>query len=78
LLLSIVSCIGVVWETYSIPNDWIVGNELLRHILGLVRFMFTFTDLLLTISFSIAPDWFTHLGKHGILRSTWRVWLVSR
>jgi phosphatidylethanolamine N-methyltransferase len=39
--------------------------------------MFTFTDLLLTISFSIAPDWFTHLGKHGILRSTWRVWLVS-
>jgi phosphatidylethanolamine N-methyltransferase len=34
----LVSCIGVVWETYSIPNDWIVGNELLRHTLGLVRF----------------------------------------
>ncbi|KAG6899626.1 hypothetical protein C0993_008568 [Termitomyces sp. T159_Od127] len=30
------SCIGVVWKTYSIPHDWTVGNELLRHTLGLV------------------------------------------
>ena len=32
-----VSCIGVVWKTYVIPYDWIVGNGLLRHILGVVR-----------------------------------------
>jgi len=31
-----VSFIGVVWKTYSIPNDWTVGNELLRHTLGVV------------------------------------------
>ncbi|KAF9463504.1 phosphatidylethanolamine N-methyltransferase [Collybia nuda] len=28
------SCIGVVWKTYAIPNGWTVGNELLRHTLG--------------------------------------------
>ncbi|KAF8228726.1 hypothetical protein L208DRAFT_226283 [Tricholoma matsutake] len=36
MCMTYVSCIGVVWETYSIPNDWIVGNELLRHTLGLL------------------------------------------
>jgi phosphatidylethanolamine N-methyltransferase len=33
----IVSSIGLVWKTYSIPYDWSVGSELLRHTLGLVR-----------------------------------------
>lgn len=32
----VASCIGVAWKTYSIPHDWTVGNELLRHTLGLV------------------------------------------
>jgi len=34
---SLASFIGLVWKTYSIPNDWSVGNELLRHTLGAVR-----------------------------------------
>ncbi|KAG6833408.1 phosphatidylethanolamine N-methyltransferase [Tephrocybe sp. NHM501043] len=34
--LGTVSCIGVAWKTYSIPHDWTVGNELLRHTLGLL------------------------------------------
>lgn len=33
----VVSFIGIVWKTYSIPADWKVGTELLRHTLGLVR-----------------------------------------
>ncbi|KAJ7658493.1 phospholipid methyltransferase-domain-containing protein [Mycena rosella] len=34
LCMSYVSFIGVVWQTYSIPSDWTVGHELLRHTLG--------------------------------------------
>ncbi|KAJ7852958.1 phosphatidylethanolamine N-methyltransferase [Mycena leptocephala] len=34
LVMSYVSFIGVVWKTYSIPNDWTVGHELLRHTMG--------------------------------------------
>ncbi|KAF8064345.1 phosphatidylethanolamine N-methyltransferase [Lyophyllum atratum] len=36
MCMTYVSCINVVWKTYSIPYDWTVGNELLRHILGLL------------------------------------------
>lgn len=41
-IASAVSCIGVVWKTYSIPNDWTVGDELLRHTLGAVRISISF------------------------------------
>jgi phosphatidylethanolamine N-methyltransferase len=42
-----VSFIGVVWKTYSIPSDWSVGNELLRHTLGVVsRFIWLSSNLL--------------------------------
>ncbi|KAJ6578767.1 phosphatidylethanolamine N-methyltransferase [Mycena vulgaris] len=34
LCMSYVSFIGVVWQTYSIPSDWTVGHELLRHTMG--------------------------------------------
>ncbi|KAF8154235.1 phospholipid methyltransferase-domain-containing protein [Crassisporium funariophilum] len=34
MCMTYVSCIGVVWKAYLIPNDWMVGNELLRHTLG--------------------------------------------
>ncbi|KAJ6554459.1 phosphatidylethanolamine N-methyltransferase [Mycena capillaripes] len=34
LCMSYVSFIGVVWKTYSIPSDWTVGHELLRHTMG--------------------------------------------
>ena len=32
----VASFVGLVWKTYSIPHDWTVGNELLRHTIGLV------------------------------------------
>lgn len=31
-----VSFIGLAWKTYSIPTDWTVGVELLRHTLGFI------------------------------------------
>jgi len=31
-----VSFLGLVWKTYSIPSNWTVGTELLRHTLGAV------------------------------------------
>ncbi|KAG2005634.1 phosphatidylethanolamine N-methyltransferase [Coprinopsis cinerea AmutBmut pab1-1] len=34
LCMKYVSCLGVVWKTYSLPSDWAVGNELLCHTLG--------------------------------------------
>lgn len=34
LCMSYVSFLGLVWKTYSIPGNWTVGTELLRHTLG--------------------------------------------
>ncbi|KAF5344522.1 hypothetical protein D9757_008147 [Collybiopsis confluens] len=34
LVMMYVSFLGLVWRTYSIPSNWTVGNELLRHTLG--------------------------------------------
>ncbi|KAF9262041.1 hypothetical protein L218DRAFT_960639 [Marasmius fiardii PR-910] len=34
LCMTNVSLMGVVWKTYSIPREWTVGHELLRHTLG--------------------------------------------
>ncbi|KAF8636076.1 hypothetical protein AX17_003783 [Amanita inopinata Kibby_2008] len=36
LCMTYVSCIGLVSKTYLYPNDWKVGNELLRHTLGVL------------------------------------------
>ncbi|KAF8890763.1 phosphatidylethanolamine N-methyltransferase [Infundibulicybe gibba] len=36
LCMTYVSSIGLVWKTYAIPNDWTVGNELLRHTVGIL------------------------------------------
>ena len=33
-----VSFVGLVWKTYSFPSEWAVGNELLRHTLGVVSY----------------------------------------
>ena len=33
----LVTCIGVAWKAYLFPSDWAVGNDLLRHTIGLVR-----------------------------------------
>ncbi|KAF7759714.1 hypothetical protein Agabi119p4_11409 [Agaricus bisporus var. burnettii] len=34
MCMTYVSCLSVVMKTYLIPNDWSVGNDLLRHTLG--------------------------------------------
>jgi len=34
LCMTYVSFIALVWKTYSIPSNWTVGTELLRHTLG--------------------------------------------
>lgn len=34
---SSVSFFGLAWKMYSIPSDWTVGGQLLRHTLGVVR-----------------------------------------
>ncbi|KAI0750354.1 phosphatidylethanolamine N-methyltransferase [Irpex lacteus] len=34
MCMTYASFIGLAWKTYSIPNNWTVGNELLRHTLG--------------------------------------------
>lgn len=56
----------MVWKTYAIPHDWTVGNELLRHTLGAVRYNYHFfspnAELLL-----LASNWATYLGYHGIV-----------
>ena len=33
---STASSICLAWKTYTIPQDWSVGNELLRHTMGVV------------------------------------------
>ncbi|KAG8908830.1 phosphatidylethanolamine N-methyltransferase [Tulasnella sp. 403] len=36
LCMTYASFIGLAWKTYSIPVDWTVGDQLLRHTLGLI------------------------------------------
>lgn len=33
---TIASFIAFAWKTYSVPQEWLVGNNLLRHTLGFV------------------------------------------
>jgi len=37
LMIASVSFIALAWKTYTIPQTWSVGDQLLRHILGVVR-----------------------------------------
>ncbi|KDQ08942.1 hypothetical protein BOTBODRAFT_37465 [Botryobasidium botryosum FD-172 SS1] len=32
--MTYVSFVGLVWKTYSFPAEWLVGDQLLRHVLG--------------------------------------------
>ncbi|KAH9476865.1 phosphatidylethanolamine N-methyltransferase [Psilocybe cubensis] len=36
MCMTYVSCIGVAWKAYSVPYNWTVGNELLRHTIGAI------------------------------------------
>lgn len=47
--VSSASFVGLVWKTYSIPNDWTVGNELLRHTLGFVGIYISSINTILLI-----------------------------
>lgn len=74
VLELIVSCIGVAWKAYSLPNNWTVGNELLRHTLGLVsafkKSMQQPIDLINLSAFNCA----TCMGYDGVLRGPWSLW----
>ena len=47
MCMTYVSVIGVAWKAYSFPNNWTVGNELLRHTLGLVCTLYISRDVVL-------------------------------
>ncbi|OBZ74367.1 Phosphatidylethanolamine N-methyltransferase [Grifola frondosa] len=36
MCMTYTSFIGLAWKTYSVPHEWTVGNELLRHTLGVI------------------------------------------
>ncbi|KDQ23980.1 hypothetical protein PLEOSDRAFT_1048295 [Pleurotus ostreatus PC15] len=36
MCMTNVTFMSVVWKTYSIPHDWTVGSELLRHTIGVI------------------------------------------
>ncbi|KAJ8519288.1 hypothetical protein ONZ45_g3737 [Pleurotus djamor] len=36
MCMTNVTFLSVVWKTYSIPNDWTVGTELLKHTVGVI------------------------------------------
>ncbi|CDO68736.1 hypothetical protein BN946_scf184989.g2 [Trametes cinnabarina] len=36
MTMTYASFIGLTWETYSVPQQWTAGNELLRHTLGVI------------------------------------------
>jgi phosphatidylethanolamine N-methyltransferase len=38
-MFFIVSFTGIVWNTYALPVSWTVGNELLLHTVGIVRYL---------------------------------------
>ncbi|KAI0028570.1 phospholipid methyltransferase-domain-containing protein [Vararia minispora EC-137] len=40
MTMTFVSCISLTWKTYSIPQNWTVGDQLLRHTLGLALLAF--------------------------------------
>ncbi|KAJ7054689.1 phosphatidylethanolamine N-methyltransferase [Mycena amicta] len=56
LCMSYVSFFGLVWQTYSIPSDWTVGVELLRHTVG---------ALLIGLHIWAALECFEVLGPFG-------------
>ncbi|KAJ7203599.1 phospholipid methyltransferase-domain-containing protein [Mycena pura] len=56
LCMSYVSFFGLVWQTYSIPGDWAVGVELLRHTVG---------ALLVALHIWAALECFEVLGPFG-------------
>ncbi|KAG6834035.1 phosphatidylethanolamine N-methyltransferase [Arthromyces matolae] len=64
MCMTYVSTIGVVWKTYSIPNDWTVGNELLRHTLGLALKTVT-SQLLIGLHVWASMESFEVLGVFG-------------
>jgi hypothetical protein len=62
----LVSFIGVVWKTYSIPTDWTVGHELLRHTLGAVSLILVLMPSSMDSSFSEDAHRLAHLGRSRV------------
>jgi phosphatidylethanolamine N-methyltransferase len=66
-LQNSVSCIGVAWKAYSLPHDWTVGNELLRHTLGAVRTYFFHVNVKILLIGWVDPYRVARLGYNGVI-----------
>lgn len=51
--VCIASFLGLVWNTYRLPVDWTEGDELLRHVMGVVRVSFLFFPFPFPLPFSL-------------------------
>ncbi|CDZ96394.1 phosphatidylethanolamine n-methyltransferase [Phaffia rhodozyma] len=60
LCMTYVSFIAFAWKTYSIPTDWTVGGQLLRHTLGF---------MLIALQLYSSDSTFSALGPFGWLYS---------
>lgn len=80
-VVCVVSFIGLAWKTYSIPTDWTVGVELLRHTLGFVSPKYLHAGIPSPSTHqtwdSADPCWSSHLGSKRILRGPRSLWWVA-
>jgi len=70
--LVLVSCIGLVWKAYLLPTDWTVGDELLRHTIGIVRFLPFQSSM--SANHPQALNRSSYLGDHGVMGGPWNLW----
>lgn len=45
LCMVYASFVGLAWQTYEVPEEWIVGDQLLRHTLGVVGSIYFFISV---------------------------------
>ncbi|KAF8588065.1 phosphatidylethanolamine N-methyltransferase [Ramaria rubella] len=62
LCMTYTSFVGLAWQTYSIPAEWTVGDQLLRHTLGAAR---SFHRILIGIHMWTAAQCYDVLGVFG-------------
>ena len=79
-LIPVVSSACLAWRAYSISHwqQWTVGNELLRHTLGVVSARDVARIGYIRSPIPLVDDWVEHLVQLGVVRSPRRLWLVLR
>ena len=63
LMRFIVSFVALVYRTYNVPENWVVGDELLRHTLGAVRLLLFILPFTPYIICAIDTHWHPLLGS---------------